>query len=140
MSRQVHVWNVVALSAAALAASVHAGQWQDELVITQDPWTQYRSYLTTAPDDTLYVLEAFSEGFDSVVVFRCREGHCHNLIGNLDMDRRLNLLRTVLRSRNIDDSRLRIVDISPDEGEGFAAAVNETYENIKGLAKGKEAV
>ena len=31
------------------------------------------------------------------------------------MDRRVNLLRTVLRSRGIDDARLAIFDISPDE-------------------------
>lgn len=87
--------------------------------------------------DTLYVLEAFKEGFDGIVVFRCREGHCHNLIGNLDMDRRLNLLRTVLRSRGIDDARLRIVDISPHEGERFAEAVNEVYATVSGLSNGK---
>ncbi len=81
--------------------------------------------------DTLYVLEAFKEGFDGVAVFRCREGHCHNLIGNLDMDRRINLLRTVLRSRHLDDSRLRIVDISPFEGERFIEQVNELIDTLE---------
>ena len=80
--------------------------------------------------DTLYVLEALQEGFDGVMVFRCREGHCHNLIGNLDMDRRMNLLRTVLRSRRLDDSRLRIVDISPNEGETFIDAVNDIFAQV----------
>lgn len=87
--------------------------------------------------DTLYVLEAFKEGFDGVVVFRCREGHCHNLIGNLDMDRRINLLRTVLRSRNIDDGRLRIIDISPFEGERFVEQVNDMYASVRSIANGK---
>jgi len=88
--------------------------------------------------DTLYVLEAFKAGFDAVTVFRCREGHCHNLIGNLDMDRRINLLRVVLRSRRIDDSRLRIIDISPFEGERFIEQVNEVFENIETLDHPKE--
>jgi len=83
--------------------------------------------------DTLYVLEAFRGGFDAVCVYRCREGHCHNLIGNLDMDRRINLLRTVLRSRGIDDARLRIVDISPDEGERFLESVEAVYATIESL-------
>jgi heterodisulfide reductase subunit A-like polyferredoxin/coenzyme F420-reducing hydrogenase delta subunit len=83
--------------------------------------------------DTLYVLEAFKAGFDGVCVYRCREGHCHNLIGNLDMDRRINLLRTVLRSRNIDDSRLRIVDISPFEGQRFVESVESIYATIGSL-------
>lgn len=85
--------------------------------------------------DTLYVLEAFKVGFDAVCVYRCREGHCHNLIGNLDMDRRINLLRTVLRSRNIDDARLRIVDISPEEGERFVESVEAVYETIGSLTE-----
>ena len=85
--------------------------------------------------DTLYVLEAFKAGFDAVCVYRCREGHCHNLIGNLDMDRRINLLRTVLRSRNIDDARLRIVDISPAEGDRFVESVEAVYETIGALSQ-----
>jgi coenzyme F420-reducing hydrogenase delta subunit len=87
--------------------------------------------------DTLYVLEAFRQGFDGVAVMRCRDGHCHNLIGNLDMDRRLNLVREVLRSRNIDDARLLIADVSPDEGGAFVEQVNTFYSSIGGLANGK---
>jgi heterodisulfide reductase subunit A-like polyferredoxin/coenzyme F420-reducing hydrogenase delta subunit len=87
--------------------------------------------------DTLYVLEAFKAGFDAVCVYRCREGHCHNLIGNLDMDRRINLLRTVLRSRGMDDSRLRIVDISPSEGERFIESVEGVYAAIGTLTNGR---
>jgi heterodisulfide reductase subunit A-like polyferredoxin/coenzyme F420-reducing hydrogenase delta subunit len=87
--------------------------------------------------DAQYVLEAYRAGFDGISVFRCREGHCHNLIGNLDMDRRINLLREVLRSRNLDDARLRIVDISPEDGEGFIGAVNDLYATISDLADGK---
>lgn len=87
--------------------------------------------------DTLYVLEAFKQGFDGVCVYRCREGHCHNLVGNLDMDRRINLLRTVLRSRRLDDSRLRIIDISPFEGERFIESVDEVFATVGALANGK---
>jgi coenzyme F420-reducing hydrogenase delta subunit/Pyruvate/2-oxoacid:ferredoxin oxidoreductase delta subunit len=84
--------------------------------------------------DALYVLEAFKTGFDAVNVYRCREGHCHNLIGNLDMDRRINLLRVVLRSRHIDDARLRIVDISPFEGERFVESVEQSFSTATSLS------
>jgi len=87
--------------------------------------------------DTLYVLEAFKAGFDGVCVYRCREGHCHNLIGNLDMDRRINLLRAVLRSREIDDARLRIVDISPFEGDRFVESVEGVFDSLATLAGAK---
>lgn len=84
--------------------------------------------------DTLYVLEAFRAGFEAVTVFRCREGHCHNVIGNLDMDRRVNLLRTVLRSRGIDDGRLRIADVSPDEGGGFVGHLEAVFAALPELS------
>ncbi len=87
--------------------------------------------------DALYVLESFKAGFDGVAVFRCREGHCHNLVGNLDMDRRVNLLRAVLRSRGMDDSRLQIVDIAPYEGAGFVQSVNDLFDAITSV-DGKE--
>jgi coenzyme F420-reducing hydrogenase delta subunit/Pyruvate/2-oxoacid:ferredoxin oxidoreductase delta subunit len=87
--------------------------------------------------DALYVLEAFKHGFDGVAVFRCREGHCRNRIGNLDMDRRINLLRTVLRSRAIDDARLRIIDITGTEGGTFLAEVNGFYSDLAEVSDGK---
>ncbi len=90
--------------------------------------------------DTLYVLEAFKAGFDAVCVYRCREGHCHNLVGNLDMDRRINLLRAVLRSRGIDDARLRIVDISPFDGERFIESVEEVFTKARELDDTEEVV
>jgi F420-non-reducing hydrogenase iron-sulfur subunit len=87
--------------------------------------------------DTVYVLAALKAGFDGVTVFRCREGHCHNVIGNLDMDRRMSLLRGVLRSRALDDDRLRVIDISPDEGELFAASVNGVFSLLSTLTNGR---
>lgn len=70
--------------------------------------------------DTQYVLKALQQGFDAVALFVCRDGHCHNVVGNTDMQRRLSLFRAVLRSRNIDSERLRIIPIWPDDGSGVA--------------------
>jgi len=66
--------------------------------------------------DTQYVLEAFREGFDGVALLMCRDGHCHNIVGNTDMERRLGLFRTVLRSRNIDGERLRVLPVCAGDG------------------------
>ncbi len=87
--------------------------------------------------DAQYVLEAYRAGFDGVSVFRCEEGHCHNRVGNVDMDRRVNLLRAVLRSRNLDDARLRIVDISPGDADRFTVAVNDFFDGIRTFDNGK---
>jgi heterodisulfide reductase subunit A-like polyferredoxin/coenzyme F420-reducing hydrogenase delta subunit len=74
--------------------------------------------------DTQYVLRAFRKGFDGVVISVCRDGHCHHIVGNTDMDRRMGLFREVLRSRNLDDERLRIIHVSPHEGKLFAEELN----------------
>jgi hypothetical protein len=47
---------LVATSAALVVNAAAAGEWGDEFPITQDPVLQYRSYITIAPDDTVYVL------------------------------------------------------------------------------------
>jgi len=39
-----------------LCGTAGGGEWEDEFPITQDLLFQYRSYLTTAPDDTVFVL------------------------------------------------------------------------------------
>lgn len=78
-----------------------------------------------------YILYAFNCGFDGVIIFRCRRGHCHNIIGNRDMDGRISLFRTVIRSMGIDTERLRVVDISPREGEIFITEINNFVEDIK---------
>lgn len=67
--------------------------------------------------DTVYLLKAFKEGFDGVALVVCKDRHCHNLVGNTDMERRVGLLRAVLRSRRMDDNRMRIMHVSPQEGQ-----------------------
>lgn len=83
--------------------------------------------------DSQFVLEAFKRGFDAVAVIRCHEGQCHNVIGNLDMDRRLNLLREVLRAQGIDADRLRLIDTSTIEGAGLAQDLRQLVKQVKEL-------
>lgn len=70
--------------------------------------------------DTQLILEAFAKGFDGVLIGKCKEDKCSNLVGSVDLDRRANLFREILRSRGIDSDRLRIVAI--DGCENAAAA------------------
>lgn len=81
--------------------------------------------------DCEYILKAFNCGFDGVIIFKCRRGHCHNIIGNRDMDGRISLFRTVLRSLGIDTECLRVVDISPQEGALFTKEANEFEKYVR---------
>ena len=84
--------------------------------------------------DTQYVLEAFSKGFDGVALFMCRDGHCHNIVGNTDMERRLGLFRTVLRSRHIDGERLRLVPVYADDGRVVSEELKSFSHDLTAMA------
>jgi len=81
--------------------------------------------------DTQYVLEAFGCGFDGVMVAICPENTCPHIVGDLDMKRRVNLFREVLRSRRLDPERVRIIEVAHDDGERFAREVVAFVEELK---------
>ena len=83
--------------------------------------------------DTQHILEAFREGFDGIAITVCQSGHCHNIVGNTDMQRRLGLFREVLRSRNINDNRLRIINILSHEGKEFSEEIKTFCDELKAL-------
>ena len=86
--------------------------------------------------DTQYVLQAFRYGFDGVAVTVCRDGHCHHVVGNTDMDRRLGLFREVLRSRRIDPERLRVIHVSPQEGKLFSEEIQDFCRDLAAPGRG----
>jgi coenzyme F420-reducing hydrogenase delta subunit len=59
--------------------------------------------------DTQLIMYAFVKGFDGVLLMICGEGCCHNQIGNVDLERRANLLKEILTSRGIDHGRMHII-------------------------------
>jgi heterodisulfide reductase subunit A-like polyferredoxin len=81
--------------------------------------------------DTQLILEAFIKGFSGVVVCKCPDGHCRNIVGNSDLDRRANLFREVLRSRGIEDSRLRIVEGELQGSNNCAKAILELFKELQ---------
>jgi heterodisulfide reductase subunit A-like polyferredoxin/coenzyme F420-reducing hydrogenase delta subunit len=66
--------------------------------------------------DTQFILEAFRTGFSGVVICKCQDDHCLNVVGNIDLDRRANLFRAVLGSRGISPDRLRIFGVNECDG------------------------
>ncbi|MDP3111721.1 MAG: hydrogenase iron-sulfur subunit [Thermodesulfovibrionales bacterium] len=87
--------------------------------------------------DTQLILEAFNEGFQGVVVCKCKDDHCLNIVGNIDLDRRANLFRSVLKSRGISAERLRIFGVTECEGGscvGSAVEFISYLKNIGGMA------
>ncbi len=75
-------------------------------------------------------LHGFASGFDAVVLMICGEGCCHNVIGNVDLERRVNLLRALLDSREIDPSRVHVIATCARDGEACVDELNDYCKRI----------
>ena len=84
--------------------------------------------------DPAFVLEAFKDGADGVLVAGCHlPSDCHYISGNFKAMRRINLLRRVLKDFGIEPERLRLEWISASEGDKFAAVVRSMVDDLKKL-------
>ncbi len=80
-----------------------------------------------------FVLKAFREGADGVLMCGCHPGDCHYQEGNYKCLRRYFLLQKYLQQMGIRKERLRLEWISASEGKQFAALANDFTEAIRQL-------
>jgi F420-non-reducing hydrogenase iron-sulfur subunit len=80
-----------------------------------------------------FVLKAFKEGADGILICGCHPGDCHYHEGNYKCLRRFHLLQKYLVQMGIPVERLKLEWISASEGAEFAQLVNEFTETLKGL-------
>ena len=80
-----------------------------------------------------FILQAFLEGADGVLVGGCHIGDCHYLEGNYDMQRRFNEIHELLDKVGINPDRYRLEWVSASEGKRFSQVVTEFVERIKEL-------
>jgi F420-non-reducing hydrogenase iron-sulfur subunit len=83
--------------------------------------------------DPTFVVKAFTEGADGVLIAGCHPGDCHYQEGNYKALRRYLLLKRILPEYGIDAGRLRLEWIAASEGERFANVVNEFTEQVRNL-------
>jgi F420-non-reducing hydrogenase iron-sulfur subunit len=84
--------------------------------------------------DPAFVLEAFKNGADGVLVAGCHlPSDCHYLSGNFKAQRRIMLLKKVLEQFGIEPERLRLEWVSASEGDKFATIIKDMTEQIKKL-------
>jgi len=83
--------------------------------------------------DPTFILKAFREGADGVLVAGCHPGDCHYGEGNYNMMKRYPLLAGLLSEFGIEPERLRLEWISASESEKVAAVVRELTETVRRL-------
>lgn len=82
-----------------------------------------------------FVLKAFTEGADGVLICGCHPGDCHYHEGNYKCLRRFQLLQKYVDQMGIDKTRIRLEWISASEGKEFAELANVFSEEIVKLGK-----
>ncbi|MFC2136849.1 hydrogenase iron-sulfur subunit [Bacteroidota bacterium] len=80
-----------------------------------------------------FVLKAFREGADGVLICGCHPGDCHYHEGNYKCLRRYKLLQKYIEQIGIKKERLRLAWISASEGKQFAELADEMTDAVKKL-------
>jgi F420-non-reducing hydrogenase iron-sulfur subunit len=87
--------------------------------------------------DPQFVLTAFNEGADAILIGGCHPGDCHYATGNYKCLRRFHLLQNYMKQMNIEPERLRLEWISASEGKRLAEVIGEMTETITKLGQSK---
>jgi len=89
--------------------------------------------LCTSRVEPEFVLKAFREGADGVLIFGCHPGECHYGDRNIATLRRVALLHRLLLQFGVEQERLQVVWAAASEGEVLAAAVDGMTERLRAL-------
>lgn len=80
--------------------------------------------------DPQFIIKAFKEGADGVLVLGCHPGDCHYKEGNFQTLKRFTILKKMLAQFGIEGDRLRLDWISTGEADKFVNVVSEMVEKV----------
>ncbi|MFX1293656.1 MAG: hydrogenase iron-sulfur subunit [Promethearchaeota archaeon] len=80
-----------------------------------------------------FILEAFNDGADGVLICGCHIGDCHYISGNEFCERRFNKILKILTLLGINPQRVRLEWVSAAEGIKFSHVVTNFTETLKKL-------
>jgi coenzyme F420-reducing hydrogenase delta subunit len=89
--------------------------------------------MCTGMVDPKYVIKAFLEGADAVLVSGCHPGDCHYINGNYKARRRIKLLKEILPQFGFEPERLKLTWIGASDGIRFADTITEMVSEIRAL-------
>jgi F420-non-reducing hydrogenase iron-sulfur subunit len=83
--------------------------------------------------DPTFVMKAFANGADGVLITGCHPGDCHYIEQNYKALRRFHLLKRVLVQMGMEPHRLKLVWTSAAEGAILTAEINRFVEEVRAL-------
>lgn len=83
--------------------------------------------------DPLFIIKAFEQGADGVLVSGCHPGDCHYTSGNYHARRRWIVFSKLLRFFGIPEDRVQFAWVSAAEGAKWANLVNEVVAKVRQL-------
>jgi coenzyme F420-reducing hydrogenase delta subunit len=89
--------------------------------------------MCTGRVDPGFIVEAFLEGADGVIVAGCHPGECHYEQGNRLAQRRMTTLQRLLEFIGVEQARVRLAWVSAAEGRKFAKLIETTVEEVSAL-------
>ncbi len=89
--------------------------------------------MCTGRIDPLFVMKAFQDGADGVLISGCHFGDCHYLEGNYKAAKRMFLMKNILKNIGLEDKRLRMTFVSASEGAKWAGVIEDVIDTIKEL-------
>ena len=89
--------------------------------------------MCTGRIDMLFILKAFVEGADGVLVSGCHFGDCHYLEGNYKAAKRMFMIKSLMKNIGLDDKRFRMTFVSASEGAKWATVMEDVVNKVKEL-------
>jgi coenzyme F420-reducing hydrogenase delta subunit len=83
--------------------------------------------------DFMFIIRAFEQGADAVLVSGCHPGDCHYNEGNYYARRRWTVFRRLLNFLGIEEDRVQFSWVSAAEGRKWADLVNEVTGAVRKL-------
>lgn len=88
--------------------------------------------------DTLFIVKAYEQGADCVLVSGCHPGDCHYDAGNYHARRRWTVFRELMSFLGVDEKRLQFSSVSAAEGAKWAKLINRLVDEIRSKGPFKE--
>jgi coenzyme F420-reducing hydrogenase delta subunit/ferredoxin len=98
---------------------------------TYAPNARIVRFLCTGRMDPVFILRAFQNGADGVLVSGCHPGDCHYVHGNMLARRRFTVFGAMMDFLGLDRRRLHFAWVSASEGVKWSRIVDEVTEAVR---------